>query len=300
MPRERRPDGVGVADHLSLAFRAGRQAGVRFFSGHDLTYASSIAYYSLLSLFPLLLLAFSLIGWAMAEDVDRRAAFEFVQRVFPTRFEFITAQLDALRGQRVSVGLAGFVLLIWGALGVFGAITSAVNYAWDVERHPNYWMHKVVSFVMLATAGLLFGTALVAMSTRSVLDASWGAWLGEPFPWLRSVALVSGVWGRTLAVTVVAALLFYFVPNTQVRAWDVLPGALITAVLWQLALWGFTWYVAQPARMSVHGSIASVVGFLLWVYVSAAVLLYGVEFTAAYARLRASRAVAPEFASPRP
>ncbi len=273
------------------ARRAGKaswQAAVRFFAGHDLTYASSIAYYSLLSLFPFLLLLFSLMGWAVVDEAARRSVFDFVALAFPTQFEFVTAQLDVMRTQHVSLGVAGSLLMIWGALGVFGAITSAVNYAWDVERHPNYFMHQVVSFVMLATAGLVFAAALVAMSARPVLEASWGPWLASRFPWIEALALVSGVWGRTLAVSAVAALLFYFVPNTEVRFADVWPGAAVTAVLWQIALWTFTWYVGQPDRMSVHGSIASVVGFLLWVYVSAAVLLYGVEFTAAYARLRAS------------
>lgn len=287
---------VGPRLAIEGARRAGQaswQAAVRFFSGHDLTYASSIAYYSLLSLFPFLLLLFSLMGWAVVDEAARRSVFDFVALAFPTQFEFVTAQLDVMRTQHVSLGVAGSLLMIWGALGVFGAITSAVNYAWNVERHPNYLMHQVVSFVMLATAGLLFGAALVAMSARPVLEASWGPWLAGRFPWIESLALLSGVWGRTLAVTAVAALLFYFVPNTEVRFGDVWPGAAVTAVLWQLALWTFTWYVGQPARMSVHGSIASVVGFLLWVYVSAAVLLYGVEFTAAYARLRASGLAPP-------
>lgn len=271
---------------LRVAAGAAWRAADRFLNGHDLTYASSIAYFSLLSLFPFLLLLSSFVGAAVVDEADRLAVVDFVERAFPTQFEFITTQLDVLRSQRVSIGISGMLLLVWGALGVFGAITSAVNHAWNVERHPNYLMHKVVSFVMLAAAAALFLVAVMAMSARPLLDATWGAWLAERFPWIQVVAFVSGVWGRTLAVTVVAALLFYFVPNTSVRFADVWPGALVTAFLWQLALWAFAWYIAQPNRLSVHGSIGSVVGFLLWVYVSAAVFLYGVEFTAAYARLR--------------
>lgn len=289
--------GRRAIDQARLARQAGWRAAVRFFNGHDLTYASSIAYFSLLSLFPFLLLLFSLLGLAVADEADRRSLFDFVQRVFPMQFEFVTTQVDVLRTQHVSLGVAGSLLMMWGALGLFGAITSAVNYAWDVERHPNYLRHKLVSFIMLVVAGVLFGTAILAMSARPVLDASWGPSLANRFPWIEVLVLVSGVWVRTLAVTVVAALLFYFVPNTDVRLGDVWPGAIVTAVLWQLALSAFTWYVAHPDRMSAHGSIASVVGFLLWVYVSAAVLLYGVEFTAAYARLRAPRFAAADGAA---
>ena len=85
----------------------------------------------------------------------------------------------------------------------------------------------------------------------------------------------------------VTGLIFYFVPNTnKVRFRDVWPGAIIAGLLWRGALAGFKWYVRDLSRFSVHGTIASVVVFLLWVYVSAVVLLYGVEITVAYAQIR--------------
>jgi membrane protein len=66
-------------------------------------------------------------------------------------------------------------------------------------------------------------------------------------------------------------------------------GAVFTGLLWRAAFAGFSWYVRDLSRFSVHGSLAAVVVFLLWVYICAVILLYGVEFTAAYARLRRHR-----------
>ena len=83
--------------------------------------------------------------------------------------------------------------------------------------------------------------------------------------------------------------MFYFVPNAKVRFRDVWVGAVLTGLLWRVALAGFSLYVRDLSRFSVHGSIAAVVVFLLWVYISAVILLYGVEVTAAYARLRRHR-----------
>ena len=101
---------------------------------------------------------------------------------------------------------------------------------------------------------------------------------------------VRGLWARwasTLLFIMVTGLIFYFVPNTnKVRFRDVWPGAIIAGLLWRGALAGFKWYVRDLSRFSVHGTIASVVVFLLWVYVSAVVLLYGVELTVAYAQIR--------------
>ena len=85
-------------------------------------------------------------------------------------------------------------------------------------------------------------------------------------------------------------MVFYFVPNAKVRFRDVWVGAILTGLLWRGALAGFSLYVPDMSRFSViHGSIAAVVVFLLWVYVSAVILLYGAEMTAAYARLRRHR-----------
>ena len=93
---------------------------------------------------------------------------------------------------------------------------------------------------------------------------------------------------RSATVLLIAcvALVFYFIPNTRVRFRDVWPGAILVGVLWRIAMSLFAWYAADLATWNViHGSIAAVVVFLLWIYVSAVILLYGVEMTASYARL---------------
>jgi membrane protein len=88
----------------------------------------------------------------------------------------------------------------------------------------------------------------------------------------------------------VVGLIYYFVPHAKVRFRDVWIGALVTGLLWKGALEGLSWYMHDMTRFTrVNGSISAVVVFLVWVYVQAVILLYGVEFTAAYARLRRGR-----------
>ena len=97
-------------------------------------------------------------------------------------------------------------------------------------------------------------------------------------------------WASTVVFIFVVGLIFYFVPNAKVRFRDVWVGAVVTGLLWRGALAGFSWYVHDMARFSrLHGSIAFVVVFLVWIYISAVLLLYGVEVTAANARLRRHR-----------
>jgi membrane protein len=261
-----------------------------FYSSDNLTYAASIAYYALLSLFPFFLLAFALLGKATADANDRNAVLDFVLRYFPQQFEFITGQLDAFRTSRFTLGVGGTIALVWGALGVFGAISTAVNYAWGVEKQRSFWKHRLFSFVMLLVAGLILLIALLLVSATQMVGASWFAGVLVRFPGLSILRSFTVRYATTLLFIVVVGFVYYFVPNAKVRFRDVWVGAIVTGLLWKGALEGFSWYMHDMTRFTrVNGSIAAVIVFLVWVYIQAVILLYGVEFTAAYARLRRGR-----------
>jgi membrane protein len=262
------------------------QGFVGFYNSNDLTYASSIAFFALLSLFPFLLLSLSILGMFTASEHDRGVVLDFVLRYFPRQFDFVTIQIDSFRQRRTVLGIGSFVIMVWAALGFFGSITTAVNYAWRVEKQFGYWKHKLVSFLMLAAAGLLMVIGLLLLSARTVVQATWFASVLARSPRLGYFESVVVEWATTLIFISVVGLIFYFVPNARVRFKDVWPGAVVTGMLWRLALMGFGWYVRDLSRFSVHGSVAAVVVFLMWVYLSSVILLYGVEFTVAYARLR--------------
>jgi membrane protein len=275
---------------MRLSGLASWRGVVGFYHSDDLTFASSIAYYSLLSLFPFLLLVFSVLGSVTADPADRGAILEFILRYFPRKFEFVTDQMDALQQSRIQLGLAGSFLMIWAAMGVFGAITSAVNHAWGVDKQPSYLKHKLISFVMLVAASLLLLFGLLLVSAINVVEARWFAVVAVRAPRLAVLHHFGFGWVTTAVFIAVVGLIFYFVPNAKVRFRDVWVGAVVTGLAWRGALIGFSWYVKDLTRFSnVHGTIAAAVVFLLWIYISAVLLLYGVEVTAANARLRRHR-----------
>ncbi len=260
-----------------------------FYDGDNLTYAASIAYYSLVSLFPCFLLAFAILGRMTSDDNSRHAVLLFVLQYFPSRFDFIATQLDALRTTKLTLGVTGTVGLVWGALGVFGAITTAVNYAWGLEHAPprTFWRHKLASFLMLGVAGLILIVAMLLVSASHVVAAGWFADVTARFPGLLVLRGLTVRFGTTLLFILIVGLVYYFVPNTAVRFREVWIGAVVTGLLWKGAIEAFSWYIGDMSRYSrVNGSITAVVVFLVWVYLQAVILLYGVEFTAAYARLR--------------
>ena len=164
---------------LGLALARG---GKGFYRSDDLTFASSIAYYSLLSLFPFFLLALSILASVTSAETDRASVLAFVLRYFPQQFDFVRTQLEAMQQAGIRRGIVGSILTVWAAMGVFGAVTSAVNHAWGVEKQPSYLKHKLIAFIMLVTASLLLLVGLLLVSAINVAEASWFASVHRPRP----------------------------------------------------------------------------------------------------------------------
>jgi membrane protein len=269
-----------------LIGRAAYGAVVGMYNSDNLTYASSIAYYGLMSLFPALLLLLAFLARATASEEERRAILDFVLKYFPNQLDFIARQLDAFRQSSSALGIGSVLLLTWAAMGFFSALTTAINYAWGVKQF-SYLKNKLISFLMMVAAGVLMFAALLLLSAKGIVGASWFAQVLQNAPGLHFLTSLLVEWATMLILILVVGLLFYFVPNAKVRFKDVWPGAIFTGVLWRLALLGFSYYIRDLSRFTkIHGSISAAVVFLLWVYVSAVILLYGVEFTVSYARLR--------------
>ena len=187
------------------------------------------------------------------------------------------------------MGVAGSIGLVWGGLAIFGMITTAINYAWGVEKTPNFWQHKLTSAIMLVISGIILLTALLLVSASKIASSMWlGGLLGHA-PGLGFLTSFAVRYATTLLFIGVVVLLYRYVPNeASVSFADVWLGAVLTGLLWRVTLEGFSWYLegrlGQLTR--INGSIAIVVMFLVWVYIQAVIFLYGVEFTAVYARLR--------------
>ena len=257
------------------------------YNSEGLTHAASVAYYALISLFPLLLLSLAILGEVTADSGERDALVRFVFRYFPRQFDFITGQLDSFQTAPVSFGAGGMLMLVWASLGVFNAVTTAVNHSWGVATRRSFLKHRLVAFLMLLSAGgvLLLGLTLASI-VRLAESSRFGAAMTEA-PWIAWATGVTAHYAATLLLILCVGLVFYFIPNAKVRFRDVWPGAIMVGILWRVAFSLFAWYASDLATWNVvHGSIAAVVVFLIWIYVSVVILLYGVEMTASYARLQ--------------
>jgi membrane protein len=279
------PVGARVSRALDLARRAAGRGVVEFYRSENLTFAASIAYYSLLSLFPFLLLVLT-IATRIAVQRGGENLLHLIERALPSQFDFLVDQVRGLAQAPVEVSVVGMLVLLWASMGVFGALTSAVNHAWGVDKPHGFFKHKLIAFVMLMAAGVLLVSALLLVSAAQVAETRWFAQVVARYPALHSLTSFAYRHAPTLLFILVVGLIYYYAPNARVRLRDVWFGAVLAGLLWRAAFAGFSWYVRDFSRFNVHGSIGAVVVFLLWIYVTAVILLYGVEVTAAYARLR--------------
>jgi membrane protein len=287
----RRPLGRRLAlravRELRVSAAAAASALRELLFSNDLTHAAAIAYYALLSLFPFLLLVVSVFGSLAADDVARAEVLSFIFRYFPARFDFLVQQLDAFRQHPVGLSVTGALGLVWGSLGVFGALMSAVNEAWGVSKPRGFWRHRLASFVMFlaATGVMVAGLALVSVGhffeTTTIGATFASVW------WIAAIRSLALQYLATILFIFAVGLVYYFAPNERARFRDVWVGAIFTGVLWRGGFEVFSWMTNRNAQIQVvNGSIAVVVLFLMWVYVSSVILMYGVEFTAAHYRAR--------------
>lgn len=272
---------------VKVAAGAAGRGVVEFYNSNNLAFASSVAYYSLLSVFPFILMVLSVLSrLAVVQAGSEQDVTQLVDRALPRDFEFLSEQIVQLQRTPFEFTIAGTILILWASMGVFGAITSAVNHAWGVERPYTFFMHKLVAFVMLLVAGLVFAATVFMMSAARASQEMWFQPAYDWFPWLQHLTAFASRYAFMGGTIVAVGLIYYFLPNAKVRLRDVWFGAVLAALLWHGALWGFALYLKYFGRFGVHGQMGAVVAFLLWVYLSAVILLYGVEVTASYARLR--------------
>jgi membrane protein len=276
-----------VIREIRLSALAAGSALRELLFSNDLTHAAAIAYYALLSLFPFLLLVVSVFGSLAADDADRAEVLSFFFRYFPTRFDFLVQQLDAFRQHPVGLSVTGGLGLIWGSLGVFSALTSAINEAWGVTKPRGFWKHRLAGFLMFAAAT---GTMIVGLLLVSASHVVTSSPIGVTFAnvwWIAAIRSLALQYLATILFIIAVGLVYYFVPNERARFRDVWVGAIFTGALWRGGFEVFSWMTSRNAQIQVvNGSIAVVVLFLMWVYVSSVILMYGVEFTAAHYRAR--------------
>ena len=168
---------------------------------------------TLLSCFPFLLLVLVALS-AITVGSEGASLLEVIVRALPAQFDFLAGQVLELDRLRTKVTVAGALLTLWAALGVFGAISIAVNYAWGVEKRHSFLKTKLIAFLMMLTAGVFLVGALALGSAAQMVHASWFAGAAEYAPVL-SAQEPGGLNRRTPLFMIVVVFIHYFQSPTR-------------------------------------------------------------------------------------
>ncbi len=247
------------------------------FMAHGGTRASSLAYYALFSLFPLILLiaiGFSrLIGPALTE---RQIALGLAALLPPSATEALLAvQINVQQAleQSSSFTIIAIIGLGWSGLGLFSGITGSIDRIFQTPVR-NIWRARVTAMIM--AIGLL-GLLLLSFLSSAVIRLFSSLVFSQDSFWLTIGALFLPI-GLNLLIFI---LLFRYVPVRQVH-WDAIwPAALFGALLWEIAKFGFGWYLANVANYQfVYGTLATGIILLFWAYLIASIFLISAELCA--------------------
>ena len=268
----------------------GERAYKRFAKHQGNVSAAAIAYYTLFSIFPLTLGLVSL-GSLVLDSVEaQEAVLRLVGAYSPAIVDLVEETIQQVLQARGTFGLIAALGFLWSSAGVFGALSRAINTAWEVERPRPVWEERAIALAMVLSVALLFFLSVFTTAFFEVRGRLSAILLREAS---ASVGLLPNL--LSMIIPYVFTLLLFWVlyrvlPHTQVTWSEVLPGALVASVVWEVAKDAFTFYVAEFALYSlVYGSLAAVIVLLLWSYISGVIILLGAELTVQYARRRRSK-----------
>ena len=264
-----------------------KEAGAGFSRHKVLKLSASLAYYTIFSIGPMLLVVifFSDLFWGR-DAIEGRLYGQLGGMVGNNAAHKIQ---EIIRNASVSgtsfSAIIGFVTLIIAATTAFIEMQDSINTIWNLRVRKNTgWKlmlkNRLLSFSIVAGLGFLL---LVSLVVNTLLEGFMDN-LQEMFPHVAMVVVYIFNLLLTLAVvTCLFAIIFKVLPDALIRWKDVATGALFTAVLFMIGKFGITFYISKTDPGSTYGTAGSLVVLLLWIYYSSAILYFGAEFTKAYA-----------------
>jgi membrane protein len=255
---------------------------------------AALAYYTLFSLAPLLLIVISVAGLIFGEDAARgEIALQLRSMMGDAGARAVQDLLASVR-QPVEGSFAaavGLLLLLVGATSVFAELQDSLDRIWRVPTRvrPNGWLAlvraRLLSFGMILAIGFLLTVSLVVSAMTALLGKSVEPFFGG---WYVVGAAANAV-GGFLLIAAMFALIYKVMPRVHVHWKDVWTGAVFTAMLFTFGKFVISLYIGRFGLISGFGAAGSLVIVLLWVYYSAQVFLFGAEFTWVYANACGSR-----------
>lgn len=258
--------------------------------------AASLAYYALLSLAPLLVIAVAIAGFFFGTDAARgKVAAELGGIVGHDAAQSIQAVVSSAESpvKGVFSTTVGVVTLLFGASGVFRELQASLNTVWEVKPKPGLglWAEvkgRLFSFTVVLSVAFLL---LISLIVSSLLSAM-GTFVAELLPGGEALWQVINLVASGAIVALLFAMIFKYVPDAEIKWRDVWLGAIVTAFLFTIGKFGLGLYLGKAAVGSAYGAAGSIIALVVWVYYATQIFFLGAEFTQVQAR-RNGREIRP-------
>jgi membrane protein len=246
--------------------------------------SASLAYYVILSLFPLLLVLISAGSFFLDSQQVYLKLSQLVQQNIPaTSYDWIVENLRQILEKRGTIGIVGLITLLWAASGGFISLAYNINLAWLEAPQRNFFQKRLIGLQMIAGLGLLFLLSLILDAILSFLHlfnlpldsfiapGLW-RWISSLFSWL--------------VIFLLFFVLYYWVPMVNVTHRAAFWGALTASLAWKVAIALFSWFVRSGIGRyeMIYGSVGALVAFLILIYILATVIVFGAHLTSAIDR----------------
>jgi len=247
--------------------------------------AAAVSFHLLFSLFPFALAMISVAGFVMESPEFENRVINAITSLLPVAKGMITTTLHGIVGARVATGTLAILGFVWSASAFFGSLRSSLNSAWGIKDSSSFIKGKLIAVIMTLCAFILviiyiwFSTGIRLMHMANLHS--------DEFEFINSTVIqrtAVGAFSGLLAFVVVL-LLYRFMPYVKPRWRDIWVGALFAAAGFELVRVVFIWYVKNFSTYNlVYGPVGTVIALLMFVYLTAWVLLFFARFCAVKAR----------------
>jgi membrane protein len=261
------------------------------------TLGAALAYYTVFSLAPLLIIAIAIAGLVFGQEAARGQIFDQLRGLLGDASGKAMQDMVQNANQKPATGiiaaLIGVVTLLFGASGVFGQLQTSLNAIWGVKPKLRRGIlgiiqDRILSFAFILVVGFLLLVSLLLTAAIALV----GEWSGGMMPGMEALVQILNSVLSLVVITLLFAMIFKFLPDVKIAWHDVWIGAFITATLFTVGKFALGLYLGKSGVASSYGVAGSLIVLLLWVYYSSQILFFGAEFTQVYANRLGSH-VAP-------
>lgn len=253
--------------------------------------ASSISFYTLFAIFPLILLATSILGFILGtNDTSELADFSVnLAKFLPVSKDFISDTIYGISIDRPLSGTFGVVALAWASTSVFATIRKGINITWGINKTRNIIQEKLIDFMLVVIVSILLIFGLLSGPILSIAIELIRYFLPDSEIFTQLFWNISSkVIFPTMSFLTIL-FLYTYIPYTKINIKEIIPFALLTAFVFNLGNFAFIEYLKISTHYNlVYGSIAGILALLTWVYISSLILLFGSFLSSKYIQNKSS------------